>query len=92
MKQAQPDSITVEDYLISNLTAGNAVGFDPFLLTYDAGSKLLKKLNSVGLKPVAINENLVDKFWTDRPTLSNKKAIYFFTIWISFTYSTFVSK
>ncbi|PAV60225.1 hypothetical protein WR25_21475 [Diploscapter pachys] len=74
MKQAQPDSITVEDYLISNLAAGNAVGFDPFLLTYDAGSKLLKKLNSVGLKPVAINENLVDKFWTDRPTLSNKKV------------------
>ena len=88
MKQGQPDSVTVEDYLISNLTTGNAIGFDPFLLTYDAGSKLLKKLNSVGLKPVAINENLVDKFWTDRPTLSNKKAILsFYHFNCRFTYS-----
>uniref|UniRef100_A0A8R1HUQ0 Uncharacterized protein n=1 Tax=Caenorhabditis japonica TaxID=281687 RepID=A0A8R1HUQ0_CAEJA len=69
MKQGLVDSVTPVDWLVQELDAGSVVAFDPFLTTYEGGSKTIKRLKAAGLIPVGIPGNLVDEFWTTRPTL-----------------------
>ncbi|EGT53911.1 hypothetical protein CAEBREN_32087 [Caenorhabditis brenneri] len=75
MKQGQPDSITVVDWLVQNLERGSAVGFDPTLLGFEAGTKTVKRLKAAGFAPVALEENLVDQFWHDRPALAGGPVV-----------------
>jgi Xaa-Pro aminopeptidase len=54
------------DWLLDRLTAGERVGFDPWLHTVEEIEKLRDRLGpkGVGLVPI---DNPVDRLWTDRP-------------------------
>lgn len=75
MKQGQPDSITPTDWIVSKLERGSVIGFDPTLVTFDSGSKMVKRLRAAELVPVAINGNLVDSFWENRPALKGDPVV-----------------
>ncbi|CAB3408419.1 unnamed protein product [Caenorhabditis bovis] len=74
MKQGVPDSVTPSDWLVTALDKGSFVGFDPTLLTYESATKFLKNIKSMGLHPVSIPGNLIDEFWTNRPSLGDRKV------------------
>ncbi|KAK5980392.1 hypothetical protein GCK32_016245, partial [Trichostrongylus colubriformis] len=75
LKQGQADSITVEDFVSENLHDGDWIGIDPSLHTYEAGQKLIKTLEGMGIQVAAIRGNLVDEFWNNRPPLQPKGPI-----------------
>ncbi|KAK6727883.1 hypothetical protein RB195_005511 [Necator americanus] len=75
LKQGQADSITVEEFVVENLDAGDWVGIDPALHTYEGGEKLVKTLNGMGLHVAPLRHNLVDEFWKNRPPLQPKGPI-----------------
>ncbi|CAI5440092.1 unnamed protein product [Caenorhabditis angaria] len=70
----EPDSITVTEFLISELRRGDFVGFDPTLLSFDSAETMRKKLKGVGIHLVAVDGNLVDPIWANRPSLGHKKV------------------
>ncbi len=57
------------DWLLERLTAGQRIGFDPWLHTVDEVEKLRERLvpKGIGLVPVP---NPIDRLWTDRPVPS----------------------
>ncbi|KAE9414059.1 hypothetical protein Angca_006720 [Angiostrongylus cantonensis] len=75
LKQGQPDSISVEDFIARELNLGDWIGIDPSLHTYDGGEQLIKTLRSMGFHIALIRQNLVDEFWNDRPELPDKCPI-----------------
>ncbi|KAJ1345983.1 hypothetical protein KIN20_000637 [Parelaphostrongylus tenuis] len=75
LKQGQPDSISVEDFIAKELTVGDWIGIDPSLHTYEGGQQLIKTLESMGFHVAPIRGNLVDEFWNDRPSLPAKSPI-----------------
>ncbi|KIH58813.1 hypothetical protein ANCDUO_10972 [Ancylostoma duodenale] len=75
LKQDQADSISVEDFVVENLDAGDWVGIDPALHTFEGGQKLVKTLEGMGLHVAPVKENLVDELWKNRPPLQSKGPI-----------------
>ncbi|KAL6728989.1 hypothetical protein Aduo_000085 [Ancylostoma duodenale] len=75
LKQGQADSISVEDFVVENLDAGDWVGIDPALHTFEGGQKLVKTLEGMGLHVAPVKENLVDELWKNRPPLQSKGPI-----------------
>ncbi|CAJ0565051.1 unnamed protein product, partial [Mesorhabditis spiculigera] len=75
MKQAQPDSITTEDWIVQNFNAGDRIGFDPSLHRYEAAASMIEKFAQNKITAVPIEQNLVDQFWDSRPPASDKKVI-----------------
>ncbi len=56
-----------ENWIAANLTAGDRLGFDPWLHTSAAAERLAKTCKSVGAELVAVDSNPVDSIWTERP-------------------------
>jgi len=50
-----------------NLTADDRLGYDPWLHTVEAWERLEKACAAVGAKLIAVEPDLIDAIWTDRP-------------------------
>lgn len=74
MKAGLPETASKEKWLASELEAGNRVGVDPALISFEAAKKLKETLSKNGsLELVAIDENLIDAIWTDQPAFEPKQ-------------------
>ena len=56
-----------EAWLEKNLTAGDRLGFDPWLHTSAAAERLASACARAGAELVAVESNPLDAVWTDRP-------------------------
>jgi Xaa-Pro aminopeptidase len=68
-RKGVPGVPTIEEYLVRRLRRGDAVGFDPQLLSRSWAETLEKALSAKGIRLVFPKQNLVDAIWTDRPPL-----------------------
>ena len=51
----------------TNLTASDRLGYDPWLHTVEGAERLGKACAAAGATLVAVEPNLIDQLWTDRP-------------------------
>ncbi len=56
-----------EIWIAANLTAGDRLGFDPWLHTSAAAERLAKACKKANAELVAVDDNPVDSIWTERP-------------------------
>jgi Xaa-Pro aminopeptidase len=56
-----------ESWLAKHLTAGDRIGFDPWLHTSAAAERLAAACAKAGAELVAVDSNPVDSVWTERP-------------------------
>ena len=56
-----------ETWLTAHFSAGDRLGFDPWLHTSAAAERLAKACEKAGAELVAVDSNPVDAVWTDRP-------------------------
>ncbi|XP_063818716.1 xaa-Pro aminopeptidase 1 [Pseudophryne corroboree] len=75
MKMGLKDTPTQEDWLISVLPEGSRVGVDPFIIPSDQWKNLSLALKNAGHLLVAVQDNLIDAIWTDRPQRPCKPLI-----------------
>src|ERR1700753_2332497 len=74
-KQVDPKAWSVESlvdpppesWLAKHLTAGDRIGFDPWLHTSAAAERLASACAKAGAELVAVDGNPVDAVWTERP-------------------------
>ncbi len=64
-----------EDWLLDQLSKGDTVGYDPWLHTKTWLEAVSEKLANKGIKLKAMEKNLVDEVWSDRPEPSKAKAV-----------------
>ncbi|KAH9530015.1 Xaa-Pro aminopeptidase 1, variant 2 [Dermatophagoides farinae] len=75
MKQYQPDTPTIGEWLNKVLTPGSRVGVDAYTLSYDTWTKLEQELLLCGNQLVQTPVNLVDQIWTWRPEKPSEPVI-----------------
>ena len=56
-----------ERWIESNLTSRERIGYDPWLHTAEAAERLSKACAAIGATLVAVEPDLIDLIWTDRP-------------------------
>ena len=56
-----------ESWLAEHLSAGDRVGYDPWLHTTAAAERLAKACAKAGAELIPVESNPVDSIWTDRP-------------------------
>src|SRR6201991_401901 len=56
-----------EYWLAAHLTAGDRLGFDPWLHTSAAAERLARACKKAGAELVPVDSNPVDAVWTERP-------------------------
>src|SRR5919201_7080028 len=56
-----------DKWIEQNLTAADHLGYDPWLHTVEGAERLAKACAAAGATAVAVEPNLVDLSWTDRP-------------------------
>jgi Xaa-Pro aminopeptidase len=54
-------------WIETNLTADDSLGYDPWLHTVDGAEKLAKACTTAGATLVAVEPDLINAIWTDRP-------------------------
>lgn len=71
MRSGQPDVLTIEEYLYDNLHDQSVIGFDGRTVTKRFTETIREKTDE---KQVSFDgsKDLVDKIWTDRPSLSRE--------------------
>ncbi|HKA78800.1 MAG TPA: aminopeptidase P family protein [Xanthobacteraceae bacterium] len=57
-----------DKWIEQNLTAADRLGYDPWLHTVEAAEKLAKACATAGATLVAVEPDLIDAIWTDRPS------------------------
>uniref|UniRef100_A0A4W4F960 Xaa-Pro aminopeptidase 1 n=1 Tax=Electrophorus electricus TaxID=8005 RepID=A0A4W4F960_ELEEL len=67
MKMGLKETLSQEDWLISVLPENSKVGVDPWIIAADQWKTLAKALSSAGHSLVAVQQNLIDAIWEDRP-------------------------
>ncbi|CAJ1053226.1 hypothetical protein EPR50_G00014820 [Xyrichtys novacula] len=67
MKMGLKETPSQEDWLISILPENSKVGVDPWIIAADQWKNMSKALISAGHSLVAVQDNLIDVVWTDRP-------------------------
>jgi Xaa-Pro aminopeptidase len=55
-------------WIEENLTAGDRIGYDPWLHTVEGAERLGKACATAGATLVAVEPDLIDAIWADRPT------------------------
>ncbi|KAG1939871.1 xaa-Pro aminopeptidase 1 isoform X1 [Pimephales promelas] len=75
MKMGLKETLSQEDWLISVLPENSRVGVDPWIIAADQWKNMSKALSSAGHSLVAVQENLIDAIWEDRPTRPSTKLI-----------------
>ncbi|CAF89943.1 unnamed protein product, partial [Tetraodon nigroviridis] len=71
MKMGLKETPSQEDWLISVLPENSKVGVDPWIIAADQWKNMSKALTSAGHSLVAVQDNLIDVIWTDRPARSS---------------------
>lgn len=66
MKDRQPGTPTIEDWLANTLLEGQTVGADGRVLSVRTARRMRKKLEAKDLR-FTVDEDLIRKVWTDRP-------------------------
>jgi Xaa-Pro aminopeptidase len=56
-----------ESWVATHLTAGDRLGFDPWLHTSAAAERLARACKKAGAELVAVDSNPIDAIWTERP-------------------------
>src|SRR5499427_2675459 len=54
-------------WIEENLTAGDRLGYDPWLHTVEGAERLEKACAAAGAKLIAVEPDLIDAIWADRP-------------------------
>uniref|UniRef100_A0A3Q2X9V8 X-prolyl aminopeptidase (aminopeptidase P) 1, soluble n=1 Tax=Hippocampus comes TaxID=109280 RepID=A0A3Q2X9V8_HIPCM len=67
MKMGLKETPSQEDWLISVLPENSKVGVDPWIIAADQWKAMSKALTSAGHSLIAVQENLIDVVWVDRP-------------------------
>lgn len=67
MKDRQPETPTVGEWLNKCLASGSRIGADPYTLSYDEWIKLEKELSQSGNVLTSTPVNLIDEIWSRRP-------------------------
>ena len=57
----------LDRWIGENLTADDRLGYDPWLHTVEAVERLEKACAAVGARLIAVEPDLIDAIWTDRP-------------------------
>jgi Xaa-Pro aminopeptidase len=68
MRSGDPGVPEINDYLIANLTDGQVVGLDAFLISAAEANKLIKCMESKGVTVHAVEVNPVDLVWAEQGT------------------------
>lgn len=68
MEEGKPDVPTIEQWLCSNLAAGDTVGIDGMVFSINATKELQEKLASKGIN-LRVDFNPVEVLWSDRPAM-----------------------
>lgn len=63
MKSGEPGVMEMNDWLFSNLSRGDVVGADSFLMTASEALGLKKKLSAKGIDLMPVENNPVDQVW-----------------------------
>lgn len=66
-----PSTPTQAAWLSKNLPPGARVGFDPSLMEYSTWKTLHNTLEASSKYLIAVETNLVDVIWENRPPISN---------------------
>ncbi|CAB1344470.1 unnamed protein product [Coregonus sp. 'balchen'] len=82
MKMGLKETLSQEDWLISVLPENSTVGVDPWIIAADQWKNMSKALASAGHSLVAVQDNLIDAIWMDRPTRPSTQLI---TLGLGFT-------
>lgn len=72
MKAGLPTTPSIEEWLVRELPPSSWVGVDPFLIKAKEFQQLSAYLESHGHQLTAVQNNLVDVVWKDRPELKLK--------------------
>ena len=54
-------------WITENLKKGDALGFDPWLMTTGEAKRFAAACEKVGAKLVPVSKNLIDQIWSDQP-------------------------
>uniref|UniRef100_A0A8C5HD11 Xaa-Pro aminopeptidase 1 n=1 Tax=Gouania willdenowi TaxID=441366 RepID=A0A8C5HD11_GOUWI len=73
MKMGLKETPSQEDWLISVLPENSRVGVDPWIIAADQWKTMSKALSSAGHSLVALQDNLIDVVWIDRPERPSKQ-------------------
>ncbi|MBA3577102.1 MAG: aminopeptidase P family protein [Sphingomonas sp.] len=72
--QSVPET-SVADWLKEHSSEGARIGYDPWLHTNDWVKRAREALASRGAELVAVEQNPIDKIWSDRPEASKAKLV-----------------
>lgn len=75
MKENDPDTLNIPDYLSKTLPNNSRIGVDGTLYAYRSLSTFESVLKSWGHELVSVRTNLVDLVWTNRPNRPNNPII-----------------
>ncbi|XP_067252480.1 xaa-Pro aminopeptidase 1 isoform X2 [Chanodichthys erythropterus] len=75
MKMGLKETPSQEDWLISILPENSKVGVDPWIIAADQWKNMSKALSSAGHSLVAVQDNLIDAIWEDRPPRPSTKLM-----------------
>ncbi|XP_029545477.1 xaa-Pro aminopeptidase 1 isoform X1 [Salmo trutta] len=89
MKMGLKETLSQEDWLISVLPENSTVGVDPWIIATDQWKNMSKALAGAGHSLVAVQDNLIDAIWMDRPTRPSTKLL---TLGLGFTGLTWQDK
>ncbi|CAD5113261.1 DgyrCDS2439 [Dimorphilus gyrociliatus] len=67
MKDGLPDTPSLTTWLKKVLPKDSRIGVDPWLYSNSGWTKSFHDLNKANRQLVAVEENLIDKVWTDQP-------------------------
>lgn len=67
MKDRQPGTLSIGEWLNKVLTSGSRVGADPYTMSFEGWRRLEEELSQYGNQLVQTPVNLVDEVWTRRP-------------------------
>lgn len=76
MKQGQPETPSIEEYICENLVEGQTVGFDGRVINFTDATNYK---NAFALKGISLkaDEDLVSRIWNDRPELPCSKTFHY---------------
>ncbi|KAH9860205.1 hypothetical protein IAQ61_011989 [Plenodomus lingam] len=75
LKQGIQDVPTIQDWTADQVEGGKVVAVDPSVVTAADARKLADKIKKKGGEYKAVDDNLVDKIWSDRPSRPHEKVI-----------------
>ncbi|KAL1645329.1 hypothetical protein SLS61_008399 [Didymella pomorum] len=75
LKQGIQDVPTIQEWTVDRVEGGKVVAVDPSVVTASDARKLADKIKKKGGEYKAVDENLVDAIWKDRPSRPSEKVI-----------------